>query len=278
MNRRTRLLVVLVVGLSMLASAGLWLQAERSRVLLRDQMLQQAGQRSLHLADAMSGQVGVLISMLDLELLDLRREWLRDPALFDPIARSVISVLPAGFVSHVSLADADGRMLYDTQSGEQNAAVADRAHFEAQKALADGGSDQLLIGKPLRARTAGGWVFMLNRPLLVDGGFAGTIQMAVSADYVARKLGALQLSENDVVTLVHPDGAILARSRGQQDSPGQVLPATRPFLQDRLQVSGLFKLDGMVDNIPRTYGWHRLMPQGLVVVVGLAEDAVLAPL
>ena len=277
-NRRTRMLVLLVVCMSVLASAGLWLQAERSRVLLRDQLLQEAEQRSLHLADAMSGQVGVLISMLDLELVDLRREWQREPVLFDPIARTVISVLPEGFVTHVSIADADGRMLYDTLPGEQSTSVADRDHFLAQKALAGEGKDQLLIGKPVRSRMVDGWVFMLNRPLLVDGAFAGVIQMAVSSDHMARKLAALQLSENDVVTLVHPDGGILARSRGSIESSGHTLPPDRPFLVDREQTSGLFKRGGMLDGIPRTYGWHRVLPHGLVLVIGLADDSVLAPL
>lgn len=65
MRRRTRLLLALVALMTLLSASVLWWQSERSRHLQRDQLLAQADQRSLQLADAMANQVGALISVLD---------------------------------------------------------------------------------------------------------------------------------------------------------------------------------------------------------------------
>jgi len=274
LKTRSRLLVLAVMLFTVLAASVLWLQAERSRDQLREQVTLQAEKRSLHLADAMAGQVGVLMSMLDLELLDLRREWLRDPVLFDPIARTVLNALPAGLVSHASVVDADGYLIYNSLGQEDLTYMGDRAHFLAHKA----GGDELHIGKPVASRMVEQWVFIVSRPILQDGEFSGVIQMMVSSEAIAKKLAALQLSDQDVVALMHSDGTFLARSRGNAGAMGAQVASDRPFVQDPSLKSGSFHVKGHVDEVERTYGWHRIDPHGLVVAIGLSDTAVMAPL
>ena len=100
----------------------------------------------------------------------------------------------------------------------------------------------------------------------------------VSTTYIAGRLGALQLSELDVVTLIAPDGRFLARSLDNQGAMGTSVPADRLFLTDSAARSGSFRTPGLLDGISRTYGWHRLQASGLVVAIGIADQAVLAPL
>ncbi len=274
LKTRSRLLVLAVMLFTVLAASVLWLQAERSRDQLREQVMLQAEKRSLHLADAMAGQVGVLMSMLDLELLDLRREWLRDPVLFDPIARTVLNALPAGLVSHASVVDADGYLIYNSLGQEDLTYMGDRAHFLAQKA----GGDEMHIGKPVASRLVEQWVFIVSRPILRDGEFSGVIQMMVSSEAMAKKLAALQLSDQDVVALMHSDGTFLARSRGNAGAMGAQVASDRPYVQDPSLKRGSYRVKGHVDDVERTYGWHRIDPHGLVVAIGLSDAAVMAPL
>ncbi|MDZ4396542.1 ATP-binding protein [Hydrogenophaga sp.] len=276
MSTRARLMPVLVALFSVLAAAFLWWQSERSQAMLQQQVLLQAEKRSIHLADAMGGQVSGLITTLDLQLRDLRREWVRDPGGFSEVARGIIEALPSGFVTHISVANADGYVIYDTLDKKEATFIGDRAHFQAQRDAA--AEDRLVIGKPVKSRIAEGWVVVVNRSILLDGRFVGSVQMMVSTAFIARRLGALQLSEHDVVALISPDGAFIARSRDHEEAMGSSVPAHRSFLTDRTARSGSFRTEGLVDGIARTYGWYRLNATGLVVAIGIADQAVLAPL
>jgi PAS domain S-box-containing protein len=275
-STRARLLPVLVALFTVLAAVFLWWQSERSQALLREQVLIQAEKRSILLADAMAGQVSGLISTLDLQLRGLRRDWLRDPGAFNEVALGAIDALPRGFVTHISVADADGFLRYDSLSTRSTTFIGDRDHFKAQKA--DAAKDLLVIGEPVQSRIAEGWVVVVNRPILRNGQFDGTVQVMVSTDYISRRLAALQLSDKDVVALIAPSGAFLARSLDQQGAMGTSVPSDRPFLTDLEARSGSFRTEGLLDGIPRTYGWYRLRASGLVVAIGIADAAVLAPL
>lgn len=276
MTTRARLLPVLVALFTVLAAVLLWWQSERSQALLREQVLMQAEKRSVHLADAMGGQVALLITALDLELIKLRREWMRGREDFDATAQSVLKVLPAGFVSHISVANDQGYVVYDSLAHPNATYIGDRMHFQAQRDAA--GEDRLLIGPPVASRIATGWAFVVNRPLLRDGRFDGTVQLVVSTDFFAHRLAALQLSEKDVVALIAPNGAFIARTLDHQGAMGTNVPADRPFLTDQGAFSGSFHTEGLLDGIRRTYGWSRLEGSGLIVAIGIADQAVLAPL
>ncbi|MDP2252245.1 MAG: PAS domain S-box protein, partial [Hydrogenophaga sp.] len=276
MSTRARLMPVLVALFSVLAAAFLWWQSERSQAMLQQQVLLQAEKRSVHLADAMGGQVSGMITTLDLQLRYLRREWLRDPGAFNEVAPGVVEALPSGFVTHISVANADGYVIYDSLDKKETTFIGDRAHFQAQRDAA--AEDRLVIGNPVKSRIAEGWVVVVNRSILLDGRFVGTVQMMVSTGFIARRLGALELSEHDVVALISPDGAFIARSRDHEEAMGSSVPTHRPFLTDRTARSGSFRTEGLVDGIARTYGWYRLNATGLVVAIGIADQAVLAPL
>ena len=264
-----------LVALLTTAVAGLsWWQADRTQALLREQTLLRAEQRSLQLADAMSAQVLTLLGGIDVALQQLRREWHGDTAQFDPLARALVAALPPGAVSHVTVVGADGRTLYNSLDPREQVFVGDRAHFRVHL----DGVDRLHVGKPVFSRLSDRWTVIVNRPLLRDGVFAGTMNMSVSTAFIAERLAAVALSEQDVVALVAGDGSFVARSRDLERSMGQQLPADRPFLADPAAKQGIFRVPGQLDGVARIYGWHRVPGHDLVTTVGLAEDAALAPL
>ncbi len=263
--------VALFTALAVLLLWGLSLQLQRQ---LRDQVLERAQVRSQLLADAMAGQVETTLAVLDLGLLGLRSAWPKSREAFGEVEQQVLGTLPAGLVSHLSVIDADGTVVHNSLGAAPGTFVGDRPHFQA---LREGG-DRLVVGEPVRSRLTGQWLVVVGRPMFRDGAFAGAVHFNVSSEHLARLLGRLALSDNDLVALVHREGAFVARSLDNASVMGQKLPPERPFLRDPAATQGTFRGGGSVDGVPRLFGWQRLAGNGMVVVVGLSQASMLAPL
>ena len=274
MNTRGRSMAVVVLLFTTLAVAMVWGLSVRLQGQLREQMLEQAQARALQLADAMGGQTQAFTRLVDGALLDLREQWLSAPEAFVPAVDKALAVLPPGLVSHVTVVDAQGTVVFNSLGVPLGTSIADRPHFQALRS----GGDQLVLGEPVQSRLNNRWLLVVGRPIWRDGRFDGAVHLLVSTEFLARVLGRLSLSPQDVVALVHPQGRILARSVDNLAAMAQTLPATRPFMADRQLSHGSFRQPGTVDGVPRLYGWHRMTPTGAVVVVGLSEEGVLAPL
>jgi len=274
--KRMRRLMLLVLVLTGLALAGLWWQADRAREQLRGQAVEDARQRSLQLADAMAGQIDGLFSSLDTALLRLRRDWVmrQGTQAFAVQVRETLDALPKGFVDYVSVVDARGFVVYNSLGAESGVYVGDRPHFQAQRAA----GDRMQVGTPVQSRLSGRWVFIVSRPVLRDGIFDGTVHLLVSTDFFAQRLATLTLTSGDLVSLVHRDGHVLAHSADNAGAMGRRVPADRPFLLDTSTNEGSFRFESMLDGSWRSAGWHRLPDSGVVTVVGLSDDGVMAPL
>ena len=276
MKAHFRRYIVLMLLFTCVASGLLWWQALRSQALLREQVLLQAEQRSLHLADAMAGQIEGVFSSIDLALQDLRAEWQRpaERLQFDALVRGKLVLLPRGMVAYATVVNAQGIVVFNSLGQEPGTYVGDRPHFQQQQA----GGDQLVLGAPVQSRITGEWLMVVSRPILREGRFDGVVSLLLSSIYLAEKLSALTLSDRDVVGLLHPSGAFMARSLDNAGAMGRKVPEDRPFLLQPDLQGGFFKERGLVDGTQRTYGWKRVSGTGAVTVVGLDEESVLAPL
>ncbi len=274
--KRLRGLMLLVAVLTTLALAGLWWQSDQSREQLRRQAFDLAHQRSLNLADAMGGQIEGVLGSLDAALQGLRRDWLAHGRsdTFARLVQETLGTLPDGFVDYVSVVDASGHIVFNSYGAEAGVYVGDRPHFQAHRT----GGDQLLVGTPVRSRLSGRWVFVVSRPILRESRFDGTVHLLVSSDYVAGRLAELRLSDQDVVSLVHHSGDLLAHSRYNAGALSRKVPADRPFMADRVAGGGVFRYISPLDQRWRTAGWRRHFNTGLVTVVALSDDMVLDPL
>ena len=274
MSVRWRSMTMVVLLFTGMAVAMVWALSLQMQAQLRTQLLVRAELRSQQLADAMSGQMRAVLGQLDMKLLALREDWLREPAGFAPFARQSLNILPPGLVSHVSVIDAQGWVVFNSLGLPPGTSVLDRPHFQA---LQDG-VDRMVIGEPVLARLGGDWSFAVGRPLLRDGRLEGAVYLLVSTEFLASELMRLTLSEKDVVALVHPGGRFLARSENNLGAMAQTLPLSRPFLVAGAKPVGTYREVGALDGESRLFGWHRIEPSGAVVVVGLSEAGVLAPL
>lgn len=249
-RRKPQSFVVAIIGFAIAVTALLWWQAQRSQDLLRDQVLLQAEQRSLHLADAMAGQIQAQLNIADMMLRDLRQEWALGPkALFDNRVRAALTALPSGLVSHVSVADAAGYLTYNSLGQEGLVYVGDREHFLALRA----GADELRVSVPVQSRLTGNWVFLVGRPVLEDGQFKGVIYLLMQSEEIAQRLASLTLSDQDVVSLIHPNGDYLARSKDNKPSMGRQVPIDRPFFADPTLSQGTYRIGKTPDHDARTY-------------------------
>ena len=269
-------LPVALVGAFTVAASGLiWWQFERTHQLLREQLRVQAEQRSQQLADAMAGQISILIGNLDVALIQLREAWLANPAQIDSKARLVMGGLPTGLTTQIVVFDATGHALFSAPDSAPGFYAGDREHFKAHQA----GGDRLIISRVFISRIDETWVVTLSRPVVRAGRFAGVVSIALQTDGLAARLASLQLAAQDSVALLHADGSFVARARGNTGVMGKHAPADRPFLTPEAPARGsYYRSVGSVDLTPRVYGWQRLAASGLVVVVGLAEAGFSAPL
>jgi PAS domain S-box-containing protein len=267
-------MAVVVVMFTAMAVTMVWALSLKLQEQLRHQMLDQAEARAQQLADAMGGQTQAYSQLVDRALLELREKWPSPPADFAQAVDYSLTALPPGMVSHVSVVDADGVMVFNSLGLPLGTSVADRPHFQQLRS----GGDGLVMGEPVRSWLTDRWLFVVGRPILRDGRFDGAVHLLVSTDFLAEVLGRLSLTEQDLVALVHPGGRFLARSLDNEAAMGQELPPDRPFMRDRQALQGTFRQAGTVDGVARLFGWQRMWPSGGVVVVGLSEKGVLKPL
>ena len=269
-----RSVVAMVLLFTAAAVAMLWGLNQRSRAELSEQVIARAQQRSMQLADAMAGQVAAELALMDHTLLGAREAWLTDPAAVPALTARRLKSLPDALVTYVSLVNADGVVTFNSAGVGIGLDVSDRSHFTELKT----GADRMLIGAPVKALIDGAWLIPVGRPLYRGGQFAGAMYLLVSSERLAQKLGRLALADDDIVALLKHDGQFLARSLNNESAMGQTLPKSRPFLLEGAADVGSFRETALVDRLPRVYGWHHLAKTGTVLVVGLAESSVLAPL
>ena len=273
-NGRWRSMTVVVVLFTALAVAMVWGLSLRLQAQLREQMLDQAETRVQQLTDAMGGQTQAFLQLLDRALLDLRVQWPSPPGDFAQMVDQALVALPPGLVSHATVVDAAGVVVFNSLGMPAGELVTDRPYFQR---LRDGG-DQMVMGEPVWAQLNGRWLFVVGRPILRDGRFEGTVHLLVSTQYLADVLGRLALSDQDLVALGHPNGRLLARSLDNASAMEQVLSNDRPFLTDPQAQRGTYRQTAALDGVARLYGWQRMQPSGAVVVIGLSEAGVLKPL
>lgn len=276
MSPRARLhtAAILISALTLAAIATYLWQVRTAELELRKSTLHEAERRATQLASATGTHIEQLVRGVNLALQQLRRNYGSDDQSFEKTVQSVLGTL-GGALERVTVFDANGLLTYAStgQSGPIN--ISDRAHFRFH---ADSSEDRLYITQPLLSRVTNHWVILMSRPIRHDGKFAGVVIIALFPQQLSAQLARITLAPEDVVALLRADGKFLARSREWEEVMGKAVATDRPFLRPGSADEGTFRAAGSMDATPRTFAWHRLRDNGLIVVVGLAEEALLAPL
>jgi len=275
--RHVLLLIVAAVCTLVIVLVAVSIQQDRER------RLEAAKREAATLVRVLEEQTGNLLQAANLALIGIVESLKRDPAprehdpAFEDGLRRLVGSLPA--VRALFVIGPDGFIVQDSDPDTPRRNLADRDYFQAHAGTSDAG---LFVGPPVLSRSVGTWFISLSRRLEAPrGGFAGVAVAAVDVRYFERFYGDLGLGADDVITLETRDGILVARQpQAAWSRIGQPLvPSGRSLLQQALARGNTGSFDGTsaIDGARRIFGYRALSGGPLVVLVGLAEQRVLAP-
>ncbi|HUI15744.1 MAG TPA: EAL domain-containing protein [Xanthobacteraceae bacterium] len=256
--------------------SGIYLLASQERESAYQDAVRQGG----NLSRVLEEYIRRVVQESDSALLELRRDYLRDPQRFD-LARWVArNRVHNDLTVQFGIADAAG---YVTKSSLRSLAspvyVGDRAPFTGPR---DDKTDQLYISDPIVGNVTRRLTIEFARRMAnADGSFAGVAVSSLDVDVLEKFFSSLNLGGSGVVALVGADGILLARG-GQN-------PASRGMAGMQTIHSPLFthlahspagsywntpEARSKFDGVSRLVSYRRLAGMPLIAVVALARSDI----
>jgi diguanylate cyclase (GGDEF)-like protein/PAS domain S-box-containing protein len=261
-------LVVLVVS-----AVGLELEDDYREVLGN------ARQENTNLARSVGGEAGQAISNVDLALRSIAGAENRLPQgpQYTETLRKVLGerALAIQEVLGVFILDREGKlMLASEETSITGVSFADREFFTT---LRDNPAADLYIGALTVSRIDGQtFLPIARRTTDAHGAFTGVVAARINPKFFQRHFEELDLGVDGVVSLLQPNGALVASSPAS--IPG-VAPSA--FHNSALTMGssggGSFDSDSEFDGRPRIYGFYHLREVPLTVLVGRGRATVLEP-
>lgn len=171
--------------------------------------------------------------------------------------------------------DASGEFILSNQVPFVPSMLKDREHFRTHLNV---DSKQLFISKPVVGRSSGKVsINMTRRVNQPDGSLSGVVVIAMDPFYFTEFYKQANFGKKASVTMVGLDGIVRARMSGENAEVGQELNGgtlMRNILGGAKE--GQYTAESLIDGVKRIHGFRVLDKYPLAVVVGLAEDEVLA--
>ena len=187
--------------------------------------------------------------------------------------RGQLNTLP--FVRAIWVLDAEGRILFDSNTGNTGVAMADREYFEIYKRQP---ATQFHLSAPVRSRTTGTWLISASRPLSTGAGtFSGVIVAAVEPLYFDKLWREIKLGDGGAIALFRKDGVLMMRSPMDESAMGKAFPGLPLFAGFAKNPQGNYTTISVLDGRARMIAYRGLdaYPE-LVVMVGTPSEDVLA--
>jgi len=268
-----------LVNLIVVFMVGLLLSQER------DRLEAQAAATAENGAQVAEENLSGFIGRIDLTLLAVADETMRQIAAggiesgkTDDLLARHDARLPEAL--GLRLVDAQGIIRHGV-SGVMvaQASIADRPQFIY---LRDHPRPGLVVSKPVFGRAANKWMITLSRRLdNPDGSFAGDVHVAVTLDRLSELFGRLKSGTHGSVGLWDSSSSLLARYPETEGPGGVVAQAPAPSPQLRQVIaegipSAGYHTVSLVDHIERVFYVRRVGSLPLWVVVGVADEDILA--
>jgi PAS domain S-box-containing protein len=270
-----RKIAFLVVLLSLLASSLYWWQLTSNGRQLRKETLAQAELRGKQLNGSVADQISTLIRYIDFAAQELATSHGESTAgEFDLKARQIEQRFPEQSLLQIAVIDAKGYLAYSNLGFKEAVFLGDREHY---KAHLDGAKEALFISKPLLGRVSKKWSIQFSRPFKHEGVFAGVIVLSISPDYLNKTLTSLSLAAEDSIAIFRQNGDYLARNRDHENALGKNVGPDRAFVGTEAKETGAFRAPANFDGIVRLFNWQYVSGFPIVVVLGISENTLLAP-
>lgn len=273
-------LIVLVLLVDLIAIFSTWGTIEQNR----KQHELRAEQTTRNLAHVLEEHLTGDIAKIDVSMLAISDEMLRqlskgkiDRGEFNSFIAKREQRLPE--VDSLRAADEHGIIKYGLgiPSGAK-IDVSDRPYFNYLREHDDG---RLFVSAPIFARINQKWVLPIARRLNhPDKTFAGVVIALISLDSLHEAFSHLDIGKNGIVNLRDSTMNTIARYPTPQDIGSIIGKNTyTPELSAALDIdktAGTYRVHAVIDNIERTYSYHKLSDLPLYVTVGFASDDYLA--
>ncbi|WP_034410304.1 sensor histidine kinase [Derxia gummosa] len=170
---------------------------------------------------------------------------------------------------------ADGWTVKSSQN-DNRINLSDREHIRVQLDAPDG-SDKLFFSKPVLGRVSKKWSLQLTRRINApDGKAAGVIVVSLTPDYFTGLFANEDLGHGGLLALVGADGIVRAQAGGERQILGDNVGDSAVFRTIGKLGNGAAEGSDFIDGTRRLYSFATQADTGLTVVLGVAENTVLA--
>lgn len=181
----------------------------------------------------------------------------------------------------VRVTDAQGQLKYGTDLGTRSGHpvnIGDREYFGVLRHQADAG---VAFSGAITSRVSQKPVIVMARRISqADGSFAGVVIAPISLEKITQQMAQVDAGRNGVVTLSDLHSAVIARypsTAGDHSFIGQTIQTPERHAAYQLNPgSGVFHARSSLDQIQRTFAYHKVGNFPFLVSVGLAEADYLA--
>ena len=181
------------------------------------------------------------------------------------------------FIRAMWVLDAQGRIAYDSDTGNIGVDLSDREYFRFHRDQPQSGFH---VGTPVRSRTTGGWLISASRPLqkATQTRFKGIVVAALQPMFFDQLWRSIDLGPDSSVALIRRDGMLLMRSPYSEAFMGKTHGELALVQAAQAgQSAGHFQKASAYDKVVRNFAFRALSTQpDFLVVVGQSHERVLA--
>lgn len=270
-----------------LASAGFvifaiviyWIIFFNTQRTLYQQTEQQAWVRVRQISNAVSVQVQTLFTGLNYSMIDMKNNYeLQNNAAFQRAIYNVSHSYPRGSITQISIADAQGKLIYSNIKpikNDKNAMyITDREYFQVHLHQ----KTDFYISSPVKEKFSNQWAIQLTKPLYRNHKFIGVMILSLSPNYISQYFQNIFDNPIDVILLAREDGTYLARSQYQDKVLGKTLPKERLKLFRNNVQNGTYEAKTGPDQLQRMYAWKRVDGFPLIISSGIERQHTFAAL
>jgi diguanylate cyclase (GGDEF)-like protein/PAS domain S-box-containing protein len=266
---------LLVALVCVVVAVGIWWITLHRIAFERGQAVAAAMQSNANLAIAFEQQAFRTLKAAEQVASFVRERYLREGRTIDLAQWVSRRVIREPMFTIVSVVDENGEVVASSQPIGR-VSYADRAFFQAQR---EGASDVLFVSAPVLGRISGRWQIPMSLGIVhPDGRFAGVVVLSVDPASFTEFHALADVGGQGLLELTGFDGVVRGRKIGSERSFGLPAHDLGWFQRRAVQPDGRFVDDGRTtDGVVRVVSYRTLAGYPLMVTVGTAQAAVLAP-
>ncbi|GAA4736993.1 ATP-binding protein [Flavisolibacter ginsenosidimutans] len=175
----------------------------------------------------------------------------------------------------VSIIGPDGRLKMANVAfpGHAAADFSDQPYFIFHS---QNNSDSLLISEPRVSRASGKPVIVISRRLYDEkGGFAGVVTLEIQPSVFTSFYAQAHPLQNDIISLIAPDGMTYARRTGDVESSGEDVHKSPLFRHVAQCADSFYFAPDAIRHIPTWFSYRKLNDYAIIATVGSSEANIL---